>query len=74
MNDDRIYDHKIPERVGTKKSLAFFAKNVYFRPFARYLFCFRDSFRYLRNKTNETKMVVSTLVPEVCTVNEEVLR
>jgi hypothetical protein len=51
------------QRGLTWKSISrFFAKNVSFRPFARELFCFATVFVIL-------KMIISILVPEVCTVN-----
>ncbi len=37
MNDDRTYDHKIPDRVDMKKYLAFFREKCELSP-ANYLF------------------------------------
>ncbi len=47
MNDDRTYDHKIPERVDMKKYLAFFREKCELSPFCPRIILFRDSFRYL---------------------------
>jgi hypothetical protein len=67
MNDDRTYDHKIPERVGTKKYLAFFAKNVNFRSFARELFCFATVFAICENDRFPINLFLNNdWTPELC--------